>query len=68
MALLIAYRTWTEIKTRVYFAKNVFFWESGYLTYIYCQKNWVCWKDMDKFVSILKIAARHDFVYEFNSS
>ena len=41
MALLIASSKWAETKTRGIFCKKgvVFFWESGYLTYIYCLNN-----------------------------
>ena len=39
MALFIAYRAWTETKSRGIFSKKGVFWESGYLTYIYYQND-----------------------------
>ena len=59
MVLLIAYRTWTEIKTRGTFCKTtVFFWES----------RWVRRKDTGKFLFILKITSHHDFIFEFKGA
>ena len=66
VALYNTYLTWTETKTRGILRKKRVFWESGYVTYIHCLKKWVCQKDMDKFLFILKIITHHDFISEFN--
>ena len=66
VALLISYRTWTEIKTMGIFCKKGGFFGGIWISNIYLlPKKCVFRKSNDKFLFILKIAAHHDFTSEF---
>ena len=66
VALLIAYPTWTETRTRIIFCKKGDFLRIWICNISLLPKQWVSWKDTDKFLFDFKITAYHDFVSEFN--